>query len=277
MKKVTLLLGLLLCSTLTWAQQPQQQQQQQQQRPQPDRTTKAVPPETAPETPGWDPRSTEWYSPVPVKVTPGKGTDAPSDAIILFDGKDASKWESAARQTAGEPVKWKVQNGELIVTPRAGAIRTKEFFGDCQLHIEFKSPPPGEHNGQNRGNSGIFLQSAYEVQVLDGDNNPTYVNGMVGSIYKQVAPLVNAYTKNGEWQVYDIYWKAPRFTTNGALESPAVITVVLNGIVIQNNYTLKGTTPYTGMPNYQAHGMLPLQLQDHGTEVAFRNIWIRHL
>jgi len=165
----------------------------------------------------------------------------------------------------------------LRVVPGKGSIRTKEFFGDCQLHIEFKSPAPENYDGQNRGNSGIFLQSRYELQVLDADNNPTYVNGMVGSIYKQQAPLANAYTKNGEWQVYDIYWKAPVFGSGGKLESPAMITVVLNGILVQNNYILKGNTPYTGLPDYQPHGRLPLSLQDHGTAVAFRNIWIRNL
>lgn len=223
----------------------------------------------------WKPESTEWHYPVPPRVMPGVGTAASSDAIVLFDGSDLSKWESGGKD--GGPAKWRVANGELIVVPGAGTIRTKEYFGDCQLHIEFKSPAPENYTGQNRGNSGIMLQSRYEIQVLDCDNNPTYVNGMVGSVYKQSAPLVNAYTKNGEWQIYDIYWKAPRFGTNDQLESPAMVTVVLNGIVVQNNYILKGTTPYTGLPKYVAHGRMPLSLQDHGTEVAFRNIWIRNL
>ena len=131
------------------------------------------------------PESTEWYYPKPEKVTPAENENqAPSDAIILFDGTDLSKWVS----TKGEEPKWKVVNGEMIIVPGTGDICTKEFFGDCQLHIEFKSPNPGNHSGQNRGNSGVFLQSTYEVQVLDGDNNTTYVNGMVGSIYKQKAP-----------------------------------------------------------------------------------------
>jgi hypothetical protein len=221
-----------------------------------------------------NPKETEWYKPEPVKVTPGKTSgQAPSDAIILFDGKDISKWTDEK----GEAIKWKVVNGALTVIPGTGQIYTKDYYGDCQLHIEFKSPAPEKYNGQDRGNSGIFLQSRYEVQVLDGDNNPTYVNGMVGSIYKQQAPSVNAYTKNGEWQVYDIYFKAPKFTTDDKLESPGMITVVLNGILVQNNYILKGHTPYEGYPTYQAHGRLPLMLQDHGTEVAFRNIWIREL
>jgi len=259
MKYYLFIFSLLCISAVAFAQGQRQQQAASQQPPQ------------------WDPRSTEWYHPVPPKVTPGQGTKPPSDAIILFDGTDLSKWESVNRENEVVPAEWKVQNGEMIVVPGKGTIRTKEFFGDCQLHIEFKSPPPGNHNGQGRGNSGIFLQSRYELQVLDGDNNHTYVNGMVGSIYKQSAPLVNAYTKNGEWQVYDIYWTAPRFKAGGELESPAIITVVMNGIVIQNNYILKGHTPYTGLPSYSAHGLLPLTLQDHGTEVAFRNIWIRKL
>ncbi|MDR3250609.1 MAG: DUF1080 domain-containing protein [Tannerella sp.] len=222
----------------------------------------------------WKPQSTEWYNPVPPKIVPGeKPGQAPSDAIILFDGTDLSKWASEK----GGDAPWKVQNGEFAIAPGTGSIVTKEYFGDCQLHVEFKSPAPENHRGQNRGNSGIFLQSIYEVQVLDADNNTTYVNGMVGSIYKQQAPLADAYTKNGEWQVYDIYWKAPRFGTSGKLEAPAMITVVLNGILVQNNYILNGDTPYTGLPAYKAHGRLPIMLQDHGTKVAFRNIWIRNL
>jgi len=220
------------------------------------------------------PEETEWYSPVPEKVTPGENIgDPPSDAIILFDGKELSMWED----TDGEEPQWKVENGELIVVPGSGNIKSKLHFGDIQLHVEFKSPAPENYNGQNRGNSGIFLQSRYEIQVLDGDNNDTYVNGMVGSVYKQQAPLVNAYTNNGEWQIYDIYWKAPKFGTDGKLESPATVTVILNGIVVQNNQVLKGNTPYIGFPKYVPHGKLPLMLQDHGTEVSFRNIWVRKL
>jgi len=231
--------------------------------------------------PSWRPESTEWYTPVPPKVQPGTGTKPPSDAIILFDGTDLSKWESQKPPAEGsnrrEPAPWKIVNGEMHIVPGSGGIQTKEYFGDCQLHIEFKSPPPkGNNIGQGRGNSGVFLQNTYELQVLDGDNNPTYVNGMVGSIYKQSAPLADAYTKNGEWQVYDVYWKAPVFDSNG-LVSPAMITVTLNGILIQNNYILKGHTPYTGLPSYTPHGRLPLSLQDHGEEIAFRNIWIRNL
>jgi hypothetical protein len=222
----------------------------------------------------WTPQQTEWYYPEPPKVIQGKQPGAPpSDAVVLFDGKNHDQWKSEK----GEDFKWEVSGGMLIVVPGTGNVVTKEFFGDCQLHVEFKSPAPENFNGQDRGNSGIFLQSRYEVQVLDADNNSTYVNGMVGSIYKQQAPLSNAYSRNGEWQVYDIYWKAPKFGTGGTLEAPAMITVVLNGIVVQNNYILKGNTPYIGLPDYPPHGRLPLMLQDHGTKVAFRNIWIRNL
>jgi hypothetical protein len=219
------------------------------------------------------PQETEWYSPTPPKVVPAKMPGAaPSDAIILFDGKDLTLWKGEKGDA-----QWEIRNGELTVKPGTGGIMTRRHFGDVQLHIEFKSPAPEQHNGQNRGNSGIFLQSTYEVQVLDGDNNDTYVNGMVGSIYKQQAPLANAYTRNGEWQVYDIYWRGPRFGSDGKLESPATITVVLNGILVQNNFVLKGHTPYIGYPSYTPHGRLPLLLQDHGTAVAYRNIWIREL
>ena len=255
MKKTVFLIVMCVCAPFVFAQKSQNQ---------------------------WPPASTEWYSPVPPKVTPAAVVgQPPSDAVVLFDGKDLSKWESSnAPEEAGKarnPAPWKVVNGEMVIVPRSGGIQTKEYFGDCQLHIEFKSPPAGGKNGQGRGNSGIFLQSTYEVQVLDGDNNETYVNGMVGSIYKQSAPLANAYTKNGEWQVYDIYWKAPVFNGEGELLSPAIITVVLNGILIQNNYIVKGHTPYTGLPTYTAHGRLPISLQDHGDEIKFRNIWIRNL
>jgi len=265
MKNNILFLSILFVASFTnaWSQQSNSQVQQ---GPQVQQTQQRPQERVAPE-------STEWYYPVPVKVQPGTGTKPPSDAIVLFDGTDLSKWQSRG----GEPAKWIVKDGVLTVEPGTGSISTKEYFGDCQLHIEFKSPDPEKYNGQNRGNSGIMIQGRYEVQVLDGDNNPTYVNGMVGSIYKQSAPSVNAYTKNGEWQVYDIFWKAPCFGTDDRLESPAIITVVLNGIVVQNNYVLKGTTPYIGFPKYTAHGRMPLSLQDHNTKVSFRNIWIRNL
>jgi len=268
MKKTFFILVLFAGVAIVFAQQPQQQGQQQQQ------VQQQRPPQ-------WNPASTEWYTPVPPKVQPGKTVgQPPSDAIILFDGTNLDKWESSrtsAERGRPDPVPWQVVNGEIRIVPGSGGIQTKEYFGDCQLHIEFKSPAAENYNGQNRGNSGVFLQNTYELQVLDGDNNMTYVNGMVGSIYKQSAPAVDAYTKNGEWQVYDVFWKAPVFNGVGDLLSPAMITVTLNGILIQNNYILKGDTPYTGLPKYTPHGRLPLSLQDHGTAVAFRNIWIRNL
>ena len=220
---------------------------------------------------------------IPV-VTPGtpsfeeKVGTAPSDAIVLFDGTNKEAFVSARKNKEGEPVDWELKDGILTCVPGAGDILTKEKFADCQLHIEFKTPQPGPKNTlQMKGNSGIFLQSIYEVQVLDGQDNPTYVNGMVGSIYKQVAPLADVFTGTEKWQVYDIYWKAPKFGTDGELESPAMVTVVLNGVLVQNNYILKGNTPYIGFPTYKAHGRLPLLLQDHGVPVAYRNIWIRNL
>ncbi len=240
----------------------------------------------------FSPQQTEWYYPQPAKVQPGdKPGNPPSDAIVLFDGTDLSKWVSVEREEKKDAngkvvgtnwkkvdAKWKVENGAVVIVPGTGTIQTKECFGDCQLHIEFKTPKPGPNNKlQMKGNSGIFLQSIYEVQVLDGEDNPTYVNGMVGSIYKQKAPEVNAFTGTDKWQVYDIFWKAPRFGTDGSLESPAQVTVLLNGILIQNHFTLKGNTPYIGFPTYKAHGRLPLLLQDHGVPVSYRNIWIRNL
>lgn len=221
----------------------------------------------------WKHEYTEWYYPIPDIVIPGDNNDPPSDAIVLFDGKNFDEWEDLK----GEQVKWKIEENAMIVVPGTGAIQTKKVFGDCQLHIEWRSPEKVENEGQHRGNSGIFLQSRYELQVLDNYNNPTYVNGQAGSIYKQKAPLVNVCKKPGEWQTYDIFWTAPKFGTGGVFESPAAITVVQNGVIIQNHYILKGNTPYIGFPEYISHGRLPIILQDHDSQVAFRNIWIRNL
>jgi hypothetical protein len=268
--KGSILFSIIVLVTASIHSQAQQNGQGQQSTTQGQQSANPVQPQSRQQA---APESTEWHYPVPPKVQPGGGAKPPSDAIVLFDGKDLSKWKGRDNT----PAQWAVKDGELIIEPGKGSIITKEYFGDCQLHIEFKSPTPEQHSGQNRGNSGIMLQSRYEIQVLDGDNNPTYVNGMVGSVYKQQAPAVNAYTKNGDWQVYDIYWKAPKFGTAGELEAPAMVTVVLNGILVQNNYVLKGNTPYIGFPKYEAHGRMPISLQDHGTRVAYRNIWIRNL
>jgi hypothetical protein len=223
-----------------------------------------------------EPKLTEVWFPVPAKVTPGAAPGAaPSDAIILFDGKNLDAWKSAR---TGGAAGWKVDNGEMVVGPGTGDIQTKESFGDVQLHVEWMGPAlPADKVNQDRGNSGVFLQDVYEVQVLDNFENKTYVNGMVGSIYKQFPPLVNATVPAEKWQTYDIIFTAPRFAADGSLSSPARLTVLHNGVLVQNNAVLKGGTTYIGAPNYQPHGNLPLRLQDHGHLVRFRNIWLRKL
>jgi hypothetical protein len=218
------------------------------------------------------PESTELWTPVPPVVMPGEGTSAPSDAIILFDGSHLNEWTNEKGEAAG----WMVAGGCVTVKAGTGIIKTKRGFGDCQLHIEWRSPAEVKGEGQGRGNSGIFLQGLYEVQVLDCYNNITYSNGQTGSIYKQSIPLVNACKKPGEWQVYDIIYMAPRFSENGRVAVPGRITVLHNGVLIQNNVEIRGTTEYIGSPQLVVHGMKePLSLQDHGNPVSYRNIWIR--
>ena len=223
-----------------------------------------------------EPKLTEVWFPVPPKVKPGATPGAaPSDAIVLFDGKSLEAWKSA---NTGAAAGWKVDKGEMVVGPGTGDIQTKGVFGDVQLHVEWRDPqlPPDKVN-QDRGNSGIFFQDVYEVQVLDNFENPTYVNGMVGSIYKQYPPLVNATWPAETWNTYDIIFTAPRFAADGSLTSPARLTVLLNGVLVQNNAVLKGGTTYIGAPSYRAHGDMPLRLQDHGHLVRYRNIWLRKL
>lgn len=219
---------------------------------------------------------TERWQPAVKEITPGAGYgDAPSDAIILFNGKDFSQWESDAGKAT---VQWKLANGAMTVARNAGGIRTKQSFGDCQLHIEWRTPDSVKGKGQGRGNSGIFFMERYELQVLDSYNNKTYSNGQAGSIYKQHIPLVNASRGPGEWQTYDVIFTAPRFKADSSLSSPARITVFHNGVLVQNNVTLWGSTRYIGIPFYQMHGEKePLALQDHGDLVSYRNIWIRNL
>jgi hypothetical protein len=222
----------------------------------------------------WKPGLTEKWEPVPPKVTPGEGTAAPSDAIILFDGKDLSKWESEK----GGPAQWKVKDGCFTVIPDMGSIQTKQSFGDVQLHIEWRAPFEAKGDGQDHGNSGVYLQKRYEIQVLDCYTNTTYVNGQTASIYKQYAPLVNACKPTGEWQTYDIIFMAPRFNDNGTLFAPATITLLHNGVLVLNHVILQGATEYIGLPKYIAHDLKqPLLLQDHGNPVSFRNIWVREL
>lgn len=204
----------------------------------------------------------------PKVVTPGKTNDQPpSDAIVLFDGKNLDAWNN------GE--KWKIDDG--VATVGKGEITTKQKFGDCQLHIEWSSPTnSGDAKGQARGNSGVFF-GPYELQVLDSYENKTYFEGQAGAIYKQTPPWSNAMRPPGEWNTYEIIWTAPKFKEDGSLESPAYITALHNGVVIQNHFELQGDTPFVRPPAYQKHGKLPIRLQDHGNPVRFRNIWVREI
>ena len=230
---------------------------------------------------------TEFYSPVPKVVTPGKNNSAPpSDAIILFDGKNLDQWVST--DDTSKPANWVINKKIITVNKKGGNIQTRQSFMDYQLHLEWRIPKNITGQGQLRGNSGLFLASigkgdaGYELQILDSYNNATYVNGQAGSIYKQYIPLVNANKPPGEWQTYDVIWTAPRFAADGSLQSPARVTAIFNGIVIQNNVELKGPTTYVGQPSYAgaAYGAAPIKLQAHGDKsepISFKNIWIRPL
>jgi hypothetical protein len=224
---------------------------------------------------GGDPKLTEVWKPVPPVVTPGAtSADAPSDAIVLFNGKGLDAWESAK----GGAASWTLKEGAMTVKPGTGGIRTKDSLGSCQLHIEWQTPALVKGEGQGRGNSGIFLMGLYELQVLDSYDNVTYSNGQAGSMYKQSMPLVNVCRKPGEWQSYDIIFTAPVFWEDGRLKEPARITVLHNGVLIQHNVAIWGQTSYIGIPKYEKHaGKLPLVLQDHGDLVSYRNIWLRNL
>jgi hypothetical protein len=227
---------------------------------------------------------TEFYEPVPKVVTPGKNFgDPPSDAIILFNGKNLDQWVSANDTT--KAAQWIVKDNAMTVNKKAGNIQTRQSFLDYQLHIEWLIPKTITGTGQARGNSGVFLASlgkgdaGYELQVLDNYNNPTYVNGQSGSIYKQAVPLANPNRPPGEWQSYDVVWTAPRFNTDGSVKSAARVTVLFNGVVVQNSFELKGPTRYIGLPTYEKpHGASPIKLQSHGDPsepISFRNIWVR--
>jgi hypothetical protein len=229
---------------------------------------------------------TEFYTPVPKKVTPGKTINAaPSDAVVLFDGKNLDSWVMTDDRT--QPAQWTVANGQLTVNKKAGNIETKQSFGNYQLHIEWQVPKNVTGIGQLRGNSGLFLASmgkgdlGYELQILDSYDNNTYTNGMAGSIYKQTTPLVNPSLKPGDWQTYDVIWTAPTFKADSTVNTPAKVTVLYNGVLVQNNFELKGPTQYVGEASYKkAHGPLPVKLQAHGDKsepVSYRNIWIREL
>ena len=212
-------------------------------------------------------------------VTPGQSNaDAPSDATILYNGNGLG----AFQKKDGSPAGWKIDaDGAITDIKGAGDLITKEAFGNCQLHIEFREPAEVKSSGQGRGNSGVYIMGKYEIQVLDSYNNPTYSNGQAGAVYKQHVPLVNASRKPGEWQSYDIIFTAPLFKENGDLESPARVTVIHNGVLIQNNVTILGPTDWVMKPVYKKHASkLPLMLQDHGDDgnpISYRNIWIRNL
>lgn len=214
----------------------------------------------------------EWKSgivwPEPEVIDPGDATTPPSDAIVLFDGTNLDAWKGGDR--------WEIQDGYAI--SRESGIVTKEEFGDIQVHLEWASPEKVTGKGQGRGNSGIYLMGKYEVQILDSYDNETYFDGQAGSIYKQSPPMVNACRPPGEWQTYDILWTAPRFNEDRSLKSPAVITVLHNSVVIQNNYELQGATYWHRPPGYDKHPEKgPISLQFHGNPVRFRNIWVRNI
>jgi len=204
----------------------------------------------------------------PKIITPGNDGGPPSDAIVLFDGKDLSKWKG------GE--KWQIRDGYAI--PKGHGITTKDSFGDCQFHVEWATPSKVSGSGQGRGNSGVYLMERYEVQILDSYGNKTYFDGQAGSIYKQRPPMVNVCRKPGEWQTYDIIFNAPHFDAAGHLVKPGYVTVLQNGVLVQKHMQLLGGTFYEKAPSYQAHPpKAPLELQFHGNPVRFRNIWIREI
>ena len=211
--------------------------------------------------------------PYPPVVTPASEPGAPpSDAIVLFDGKDLSGWQSS-----GRPARWRVVNGYFEVAPGTGDLQTRDKFGDCQLHIEWQEPPDIHGTGQDRGNSGVYLMSRYEVQVLDSYQHATYADGQAGAMYGQWPPMVNPIRKPGEWNVYDIMFEAPRFE-DGKLARPAYQTVIFNGVLVHLHQPVMGATVYRAVAKYSPHGPEePLSLQDHGHPVRFRNVWIRKL
>ncbi len=261
---------LFIVSSVVWAQQPSVPQSAGRQ------ITSA---HAAPK-----PEDTEAWQPVPKIVTPGADCNAPpSDAIILFDGKNLDEWVSAKDKS---PAKWIVADGVFTVNKAAGDIETRQPFLNYQLHLEWKVPENITGSGQARGNSGVFLASpppgngGYELQILDSYKNETYVNGQAGSIYKQSIPLVNPTRKPGEWQVYDVVWIAPIFNADGSLKTPAFVTAFFNGILVQDHFAVKGETQYIGQPFYKKHTAAPIRLQAHGDPsqpISFRNIWVREL
>ena len=233
---------------------------------------------TYPEPERMTPGMTEFWTPQPKVVTPGDilTNSAPSDAIVLFDGKNLDAWVSGRGGEAG----WTVHDGVVTVNKRSGDIVTKESFGSFQLHIEWCVPENITGESQARGNSGVYLQDKYEIQILDCYKNETYANGQTGSVYKQVIPLANAMRKPGEWNVYDIIYSAPVFNEDGTYRLPPYVTVIQNGIVLLNHFEIRGTTEYIGHPKVAPHGDGPIRLQSHGDRsepISFRNIWLRKM
>jgi hypothetical protein len=271
MKRLYSLMIFLAVATAASAQNQQVQQQQ----PASSPVQQAKPPvDPARMTPGM----LEVMDPEVRIIKPGAtDREAPSDAIVLFNGKDInSEWED----TNGNPTKWIIKDGTIVSVKGAGYIKTKRKFSNIQLHIEWKTPSEVTGEGQGRGNSGVFLQERYEVQVLDSYNNRTYRHGQAGSIYKQFPPLVNASRGPGEWQSYDIIYTAPTFNKDSITYfTPPRVTVLHNGVLVQNNVSLRGPTDYVNIPEVfiKAHGADCLELQDHGNPVAYRNIWVREL
>jgi hypothetical protein len=253
-------------------------------------TTAPLAAQTAPaQTPAADaskpkPADTEVWTPVPPVVTPAATPGgAPSDAVVLFDGKSLDQWVTVKDKS---PAAWTVADGVITVNKKAGNIETKKSFTNYQLHLEYRIPADITGEGQGRGNSGLFLastgggDSGYELQIVDSYNNKTYVNGQAASVYKQGIPLVNASGKPGEWQTYDVIWTAPTFNADGSVKTPAYVTALHNGALVQNHFQLKGETVYIGPPSYKKHGPAPIKLQAHGdpsAPISFRNIWVREL
>lgn len=216
--------------------------------------------------------------PKPMVVHPGGPAvvPPPADAVVLFDGRSLDRWRSNSDSSKVAP--WRIVDGAMEVVPGAGSIHTASGFGDVQLHVEWMTPTPVAGEGQNRGNSGIFLMGLYEIQVLDSWENETYADGQAGSLYGQYPPEVNASLPPASWQSYDIIFRRPRFATDGKVSQPARVTVIHNGVVVQQNVTLTGPTGHHERPPYLRHAdRLPISLQDHGSPVRFRNIWIRPL
>ncbi len=246
----------------------------------------------------WEPELTEQWTPTPPVVYPGKlpgeePMSPPSNAIVLFDGTDLSEWLSYPNRSkfrdsdgkikytnSGEPAKWNIVDGALVVNKGQGDIRTKRLFRDFHLHLEWKVPEDITGQGQRRGNSGVFLQGIYEIQVLDNYENKTYVNGQAASVYKQTPPMVNAMRPPGEWNIYDIIYTAPTYRKDGSYRTKPMVTVFHNGVLVHYNTRIQGTTAYTGLPRTINHGKGPIGLQDHNDPsepISFRNIWVREL